>query len=178
MGAFDTIVYHELVARLPANAGGVAASSACTPGATSSTACCSRRSACSSRNGWLVLPLVVAGRDRITRSRPVEFHRRRRHAPSCVGRTLDARGHGITTGSSSRCSSRRAVLVQQPTAFASASYGWLSGRSRSSPSASLSSGVRDIVAAQDAAPGGALAYVSGAGGRADRGAAFLTVAAG
>ena len=146
MGAFDTIVYHELVARLPA-----------TPTAWRELRLHAWRDfvygvlfaslAWLEPHGWLVLPLVVLLATEITitlsdfivedGTRKLPSGERSMHAIM-----------GITYGIFVALLFPQALgWAQQPTGFASASYGWLSWALTLFALGVVSSGVRDIVAA-------------------------------
>jgi hypothetical protein len=146
MGAFDTIVYHELVARLPA-----------TPAAWRELRLHAWRDfvygvlfaslAWLEPHGWLVLPLVVLLATEITitlsdfivedGTRKLPSGERSMHAIM-----------GITYGIFVALLFPQALgWVQQPTGFTSASYGWLSWALTLFALGVVSSGVRDYVAA-------------------------------
>jgi hypothetical protein len=146
MGAFDTIVYHELVARLPA-----------TPTAWRELRLHAARDfvygvlfatlAWLQPHGWLVLPLALLLATEITitlsdfivedGTRKLPSGERSMHAIM-----------GITYGIFVALLFPQALgWVQQPTGFAAASYGWLSWALTLFALGVVSSGVRDIIAA-------------------------------
>lgn len=145
MGAFDTIVYHELLARLPA-----------TPTAWSELRLHALRDfvygvlfaslAWLEPHGWLVLPLVLLLATEITitlsdflvedRTRKLPAGERSMHAIM-----------GITYGIFVALLFPQAVAwAQAPTGFGAASYGWLSWILTAFALGVVSSGVRDYVA--------------------------------
>lgn len=146
MGAFDTIVYHELVARLPA-----------TPAAWGELRLHAWRDfvygvlfaslAWLQPHGWLVLPLALLLATEITitlsdfivedRTRKLPSGERSMHAIM-----------GITYGIFVALLFPQAVgWVQEPTGFVSTSYGWLSWALTLFALGVVSSGVRDFIAA-------------------------------
>jgi len=146
MGAFDTIVYHELVARLPS-----------TPSASGELRLHAWRDfvycvlfaslAWLEPHGWLVVPLALLLATEITitlsdfivedRTRKLPSGERSMHAIM-----------GITYGIFVALLFPQALgWVQQPTGFAGASYGWLSWLLTLFALGVVSSGVRDFLAA-------------------------------
>jgi hypothetical protein len=147
MGAFDTIVYHEFVARLPA-----------TPTAWRELRLHAWRDfvyfvlfaslAWLQPHGWLVLPLALLLATEITitlsdfivedDTRKLPSGERSMHAIM-----------GITYGIFVALLFPQAIgWIHEPTGFASASYGWLSWILTAFALGVVSSGVRDIVAAR------------------------------
>jgi hypothetical protein len=147
MGAFDTIVYHEVVARLPR-----------TPAAWSELRLHALRDfvygvlfaslAWLQPHGWIILPLVLllATEIAITLSDfIVEDHTRKLPAGE---RSMHA-VMGITYGIFVALLFPQAVgWAQAPTGFAAASYGWLSWILTAFALGVVSSGVRDFVASR------------------------------